>query len=93
MTRSVGTFKTITSRVRISEVEYSQFIEMAAGILAVEPPDLAKSEVSLSVYDSRFDLDDPEDERGTRRCLTGDVASHNVVNWEISKSRPLDWVR
>ena len=57
------TYKTITSRVRIDETEYGHFIQRAAALLGIEVPDLDRSEVTLRIYDSRHDRDDPEDER------------------------------
>ena len=63
------TIKTVSYRSPISESRYRGIIQMVADWLGIEPPDLSRSDVTLSIYDGRFDLDEPEEER----CIEVDL--------------------
>ena len=63
------TIKTVSYRSPISESRYREVIQMVAGWLGIEPPDLSRSEITLAIYDGRFDLDEPEEER----CIEVDL--------------------
>jgi hypothetical protein len=53
----------------LSESEYDKFLVFACELLGIPIPNPDDSQIDLSCYDSRRDLDEPEDERVVELCL------------------------
>ena len=71
----VTTFTDTTSRTKLSDEEYEQFLAMACEVLCINSPDLSKSVVTLSFYDWRRDEDEPIEDRKIEMCLRVETKS------------------